>query len=357
MEKIDLHNYEAWFLDFSENNLSESQINELTVFLKQHPELRVELEEFESIVLHDHAATVIENGFKENLMREESTGLTRLEYLMIAEVEGSISKKEKAELAALVAKQPSLLEELGIYHKTKLSQEELIIFAGKSDLIQKERKVIAWWMYASTAAAAAVIAFVMWNANTINETYAPRGFAWQPDQIKVEENLSTSIVSAEEVEIATNTKKVPLTNNTVQFAQEKSPKPPVLNKKSDKREIPVVVEPLEQEFAAKQPLEKLDDKEQENAPTKVITTDNAVENTLANVEPMQTKQEFVPIQKFAKDKIKKDLLKGKTFSETVAEELADISNDKITFEADKEKEGLFDSFALSIGKLSISRNR
>lgn len=115
----------------------------------------------------------------------------------------------------------------------------------------------------------------------------------------------------------------------------------------------MVVEPLEQEFAAKQPIEKLDNKEQENAPIKVITTDNVVENTLANVEPMQTKQQFVPIQKFAKDKIKKDLLKRKTFSEKVAEELADISNDKITFEADKEKEGLFDSFALSTCKLRI----
>jgi hypothetical protein len=355
MEKIDLHNYEAWFLDFSENNLSESQINELTVFLKQYPELRVELEEFESIVLHDHAATVIENGFKENLMREESTGLTRLEYLMIAEVEGSISKKEKAELAALVAKQPSLLEELGIYHKTKLSQEELIIFAGKSDLIQKERKVIAWWMYASTAAAAAVIAFVMWNANTINETYAPRGFAWQPDQIKVEENLSTSIVSAEEVEIATNTKKVPLTNNTAQFAQEKSQKTIVLNKKNEKRETPILVKPLEQEFAAKQPEEKLDRKEENNLPKTVRTPDDGMERALANAEPMEIKQEFVSIQKFAKDKIKKEILKGKTFSETVAEEIADISNDKITFEADKEK--LFESFALNIGKLSISRNR
>ncbi|MDB4061411.1 hypothetical protein N8371_03450 [Vicingaceae bacterium] len=81
-----------------------------------------------------------------------------------------------------------------------------------------------------------------------------------------------------------------MTNNTIQFAQKKSPKPPALNKKSGKRESPMVVEPLEQEFAAKQPIEKLDNKEQENAPIKVITTDNVVENTLANVEPMQTKQ-------------------------------------------------------------------
>lgn len=36
MAKIDLHNYEAWFLDYSENSLSESQKNELIQFLRFH---------------------------------------------------------------------------------------------------------------------------------------------------------------------------------------------------------------------------------------------------------------------------------------------------------------------------------
>ena len=349
MEKIDLHNYEAWFLDYSEKSLSESQVLELNAFLEKHPELKQELEEFESVLLHDGDEGLIDEGFKANLLREESTGLTRVEYLMIAEVEGNISKDEKAELAGFVANQPNLVNELAIYHKTKLSNEEAFVFTGKSDLIQKERKVIAWWIYVSTAAA--VIAFMVWNTSTHNETYSPRGFAWEPGQ----ERLSNGIVTVEELELDGLIKKVPFYSKVSQFAQEKSVKTPDVSKTIEKREILTVINPLDDENLAEQsnsiPIE-------EQVGIEIaVKTEPDLNNAYAESKPIETKQEFVPIQKFAKDKIKKDLLKGKTFSETVAEEIAEISNDKINFEVNEEKGGLFESFALNLGKISISRNK
>ena len=57
MEKIDLHNYEAWFLDYSEGNLSEIQISEVNQFLDFNPEFRAELEEFEQIVLEQDSSS------------------------------------------------------------------------------------------------------------------------------------------------------------------------------------------------------------------------------------------------------------------------------------------------------------
>lgn len=53
MEKINLHNYEASFLDFAEGNLNDAQIRELEIFLQAHPKLRAELEDFEPISLSD----------------------------------------------------------------------------------------------------------------------------------------------------------------------------------------------------------------------------------------------------------------------------------------------------------------
>ena len=47
MEKISRHNYEAYFLDFAEGNLSAIQIRELEEFLRENPELRSELDDFE----------------------------------------------------------------------------------------------------------------------------------------------------------------------------------------------------------------------------------------------------------------------------------------------------------------------
>lgn len=53
MEKINLHNYEAYFLDFAEGNLSDAQIQQMEEFLNLHPELRTELEDFEPISISD----------------------------------------------------------------------------------------------------------------------------------------------------------------------------------------------------------------------------------------------------------------------------------------------------------------
>lgn len=361
MEKIDLYNYEAWFLDYSEGNLSENQMEELAVFLDSNPDLKLELTAFEAIYLEQES---IENdALKASLLREESTGLTRTEYLMIAQVEGNITKEEKAELATIVGTNADLMQELAIYHKTKLPKEETVVFDNKSSLVRKERKAIVWWTYASSAAAAAVIAFVVWNSNSVNEVYNPRGFAWQENKVQFEENSLPGIVASEKVEVQELVKKVPFSAPNNQFAQEKSQKTPISTKKLEKREVPVTVKPLEQENFAElpkdSPSEEVPLKENEAPENNKIptTVDTDFNNALAEVKPVKAKQEFVPIQKFAKDKIKKDLLKGKTFSQTVIEEIADISNEKITFETNNEKVNLFESFALNIGKLSISRNR
>lgn len=51
MEKINRHNYEAFFLDFAEGNLSEKQLVELNTFLDENPDLRSELDGFELVEL------------------------------------------------------------------------------------------------------------------------------------------------------------------------------------------------------------------------------------------------------------------------------------------------------------------
>jgi len=359
MAKIDLHNYEAWFLDYSENSLSESQKNELIQFLEKHPELKPELEEFQFVVLREEEGSLNE-GFKAGLVREEFSGLIRSEHLMVAEVEGEITKKEKKELAAIVSQNPKLIDELGIFHKTKLPVNESIIYSDKSELIQKERKVIAWWTYASTAAAAAIIAFVVWNGGPLDQEYTPRGFAWQAEQEKFDERLSNGIISVDELEtIETVNKLIPVVpNKPNQFAQVRTEKTPSPSGEVEQEMTQLPVKPLEIQIVAEQTNNNNADRTvQERTSSARAVGEKIVDNVLAKVETKKTNNDFVPIQKFAKDKIKKDLLKGKTFSETLVEEIAEISNDKITFEADKEKEGLFESFALNIGKLSISRNK
>ena len=51
MEKINLNNYEAFFLDYAEGNLPAEQVAMLEDFLNTHPHLRKELEQFDMITL------------------------------------------------------------------------------------------------------------------------------------------------------------------------------------------------------------------------------------------------------------------------------------------------------------------
>ena len=44
MEKIDLNNYEAYFLDFMEGSLSAEEKHDLFTFLEKHHELKNEFE-------------------------------------------------------------------------------------------------------------------------------------------------------------------------------------------------------------------------------------------------------------------------------------------------------------------------
>lgn len=80
------------------------------------------------------------------------------------------------------------------------------------------------------------------------------------------------------------------------------------------------------------------------------------DNSQATIQPKQ-EGDYVPIKEFAKTKIKNDLLKGKTFTETVIEEIAEASNDKISFERKKDDSGNTQKFAINIGKFSFSKNK
>lgn len=358
MEKIDLTNYEAFFLDFAEGNLSTEEQDALFVFLELHPELKEELDAFDVIELEEeHLPSA---NLKEALRREESTGLPELDYLMIAEVEGTITSLEKAKLANIIKKEPSLLTELSIYHTAKLKPEEdAVVFDNKSELQRKERKLIVWWQYASAVAAAIVVVFLLsWNINT--EVYAPRSFSLNNNlEVRQVESGYAFIVERDTQEKALPKEKME------EKVREQSPAPqyaavePSVKKKKD--QINATLDAVEEELAETTPQEIDPEKEEEKQVQKEtkepVATAEVDENQLAENKNASRDESFIPIDEFAREKIKTNVLKGKTFSETVIEELAELSNDKIQLEKEKNQQGKTQSFALNIGKFSFSRNK
>ena len=96
MEKINLHNYEAFFLDHLEGNLSEQQLLDLDDFLIEHPQLKVELDEmggFDDLML---AAGTPEFEDKANLKADPSVlSAFTVDDWMIASIEGQLNQKDQ----------------------------------------------------------------------------------------------------------------------------------------------------------------------------------------------------------------------------------------------------------------------
>lgn len=165
MGKINKHNYEIFFLDFVEGNLSKSELEDLNNFLSEKPDLKIELNSLENTILEP---TKIEFKEKDNLLKETKNkffDITNFEYLAIAKVENDISKNEHTELNNLINNKPNLKKELLIYKTLKLQANKATVYPFKNKLT---RKTITFYIKASSSVAAAMLLlFLLINQFTI----------------------------------------------------------------------------------------------------------------------------------------------------------------------------------------------
>ncbi len=152
---IDRHNYEAWFLDHLEGRLNEAQGRDLQEFLKQHPELRQELEDFQWVELpHEPVA----HPSKERLKRTFS-GHT-LDDLLIGELEGDLNQGEQQELEKVLEESPDARRMRNLYQKTRL-EPKTVACPDKSALKKGTDRRVVWFRSAAAAAAIVALAFLL----------------------------------------------------------------------------------------------------------------------------------------------------------------------------------------------------
>jgi len=129
---INKNNYEAYFLDYHEGNLSPQEVAELFLFLAEHPELKRELEDFENVTLDDIQTPVFEN--KESL-KKNITPDNREDYFIRA-VEGNLNAAELMLLQTFLTENPEFLKEYKLFQKTKLQADPALVFENKQALKQ-----------------------------------------------------------------------------------------------------------------------------------------------------------------------------------------------------------------------------
>jgi hypothetical protein len=126
--EINLHNYEAFFLDYKEGNLSAEQEKELFLFLEENPHLYEELHAFENVVLDDFATDEIfaaKSSIKKNDFTEET---------LIAYTEGILDVQSKNEVEILASQNAAFKKELSLYKSTIIIADVGEKFKNKSKL-------------------------------------------------------------------------------------------------------------------------------------------------------------------------------------------------------------------------------
>lgn len=161
--KINIENYEAFLLDWTEGTLSSEDVVLLKKFLKNHPEIKLDDD------LLNQTLNTADIYFSEKNMLKKS--LSDDDY--IAYHEGDLSSLKKQEIEEYIITDTNAKNDFELYAKLKL-QAQQIVFPNKLALKKKgvvfTFKRVAY--YASAIAAIFVLAFLLFKDTT--SIYIPK---------------------------------------------------------------------------------------------------------------------------------------------------------------------------------------
>ncbi len=198
MEKITTYNYEAFYLDYLEDNLSNEGKQMLFDFLNQHPNLKAELELNDDVLEYqlstDFNATLNQLE-KENLKHceDNSICLKNVDGFIIADIENQISVDKKQELNQFI-KQHQLQQKVFAYQSTKLKPNLAEVYPNKSEL-KHQTKIIPLLIKITAVAALLLLLFTVINFNSTNQnTYQKRqaNYHYKAPTLDVNTNHFTS---------------------------------------------------------------------------------------------------------------------------------------------------------------------
>lgn len=168
MSKINLYNYEAYYLDYLEGNLSVDDIAQLFLFLDQNSKVKSEVKEIEIIRLNSNYAVTFD---KEKLYQHINE--SNVEDYIISSIEQQIDEEDETELAAYLKSSSEAKTLAERYRKTILSKP-LIRFPGKIQLKKKVTPV--YYLTPMLAAAASLLVFLVIHPFLAEKVVTPTAF-------------------------------------------------------------------------------------------------------------------------------------------------------------------------------------
>ncbi len=179
MSTINIHNCEAFFLDFYEGNLNPAQERELQNFLNQHPDWKQVFQEYGEVDTDDVVLSDNDTLFD----ARETLLFTDQDEDLIALLEGQLSPADAKTLEEKIAGDITLSKEFQLFQKTRLQPELDIRFPEKKKLKKFAPVIPIVLRYSSVAAllAGAVFTISLFN---ISEPDTPLVQDFEPEPIQ-----------------------------------------------------------------------------------------------------------------------------------------------------------------------------
>ena len=153
---INRNNYESFFMDYLDGEMSPDQVIRLMSFLKENPDLKTELEEFEEINIEPDKK-IFES--KITLKKRFVVNDSNFDDFCIASLEGDLNEEEATLFQNWLQENPLKVKEFELYKKARIIPEK-ITFDFKSTLKKSSGGRIFTpkvWGYFSAAASIIIL--------------------------------------------------------------------------------------------------------------------------------------------------------------------------------------------------------
>ncbi len=157
---INRNNYEIWLIDYLDEKLSPSEVEDLQLFLSQNPDIQEEFEDLDDI--HLKAEPLVFES-KSELRKTEVAATANInednyEEHFLASHENDLSELKEKELKSFLKRNPGLQKEYELHASLILSADNQIKFEGKNQL-KKKRGIAAYWITPLATAATIALLF------------------------------------------------------------------------------------------------------------------------------------------------------------------------------------------------------
>lgn len=177
---IDRTNYELFFIDYFDGNLSDADIALLMDFLEKNSDLKLEFENFEEITISDNSAILFnsKNELK-HIDKNSKYSDDLFDAFAVEFVENQLTKNQKNEFLNSISENQELQSELNFYKSTKLEIDNSIVFENKNSLKHKTVQVnFKPIQYAAAIAASVLLFYTLFQLNNNSSekiiSYVPR---------------------------------------------------------------------------------------------------------------------------------------------------------------------------------------